>query len=371
MTFGRRYWRSAKQNKNFVVCFALPSLNRTFAFGNNHTVTMAENKFLKQFPDVMAGKKVMYVHGFGSSASTGTVDRLRKVLCNATVIAEDMPLHPNEALALLHRMCETEQPDLIIGTSMGGMYTEMLYGYDRIVLNPAFKIGETMVEHGMTGAQTFFNPRKDGVQKFFVDNNLVKEYKRVTDQCFSGVNDSERQRVWGLFGDQDDLVDTFGLFHQHYPNAIHFHGGHRMDERSYMHAVLPVVRWIDDLQEGRERPVVMMTLDSARDAYGQARSSVQKAFRRLIETYDVYLVAPASFNGREEMPKVVDWLEDIFDAPSYNHVIFTNQPHLLMGDYLIDTADNNQFMGTMICLGSDSFKTWEQIIEYFDRLGGQ
>jgi 5'(3')-deoxyribonucleotidase len=98
---------------------------------------------------------------------------------------------------------------------------------------------------------------------------------------------------------------------------------------------------------------------------------VQKAFRRLIETYDVYLVAPASFNDREEMPKVVDWLEDIFDAPSYNHVIFTNQPHLLMGDYLIDTADNNQFMGTMICLGSDSFKTWEQIIEYFDRLGGQ
>ena len=193
----------------------------------------------------------------------------------------------------------------------------------------------------------------------------------MTEQCFSGVNDSERHRVWGLFGDKDDLVDTFGLFHEHYPNAIHFHGGHRMDERSYMHAVLPVVRWIDDLQEGRERPVVMMTLDSVRDAYGQARSSVQKAFRRLIETYEVYLVAPASFNGREEMPTVIDWLEDIFDAPSYNHVIFTNQPHLLMGDYLIDTADNNQFMGTMICLGSDSFKTWEQIIEYFDRLGGQ
>ena len=105
---------------------------------------MTENKYVKQFPDVMAGKKVMYVHGFGSSAQTGTVDRLRKVLCNATVIAEDIPLHPTEAIELLHRMCETEHPDLIIGTSMGGMYTEMLYGYDRIVLNPAFKIGETM-----------------------------------------------------------------------------------------------------------------------------------------------------------------------------------------------------------------------------------
>ena len=332
---------------------------------------MAENKYLTQYPDVMNGKKVMYVHGFGSSARTGTVDRLRRVLCNATVIAEDMPLHPQEALDLLHRMCEAEQPDLIIGTSMGGMYTEMLYGYDRIVLNPAFKIGETMVEHGMTGAQTFFNPRKDGVQKFFVDNNLVKEYKRMTEQCFSGVTDEERRRVWGLFGDKDDLVDTFGLFHQHYPNAIHFHGGHRMDEHSYMHSVLPVVRWIDDMQEGRERPVVMITQDSVHDGYGQARSSSQKAFRRLIETYDVYLVAPAAFNGRTEMAQVIDWMEDIFDAPAYNHVIFANQPHLLMGDYLIDTADNDRFMGTTICLGSDSFKTWEQIIEYFDRLGGQ
>ena len=67
--------------------------------------------YIKQFPDVMAGKKVMYVHGFGSSAQSGTVSRLRKVLCNATIIAEDMPLHPQEALDLLHHLCEKEKPD--------------------------------------------------------------------------------------------------------------------------------------------------------------------------------------------------------------------------------------------------------------------
>ena len=47
-----------------------------------------------------------------------------------------MPLHPAEAMDLLHHTCETENPDLIIGTSMGGMYAEMLYGYDRILVNP-------------------------------------------------------------------------------------------------------------------------------------------------------------------------------------------------------------------------------------------
>ncbi len=330
-----------------------------------------ENKYVKQFPDLMSGKKVMYVHGFGSSAQTGTVARLRNVLCNATIIAEDMPLHPQEALDLLHRLCEEEQPDLIIGTSMGGMYTEQLYGYDRIVINPAFCIADTMQQHGLTGAQTFFNPRKDGVQKFFVDNNIVKEYRLVSEQCFSGVNDEERKRVWGLFGDADTTVDTWVLFREHYPTAIHFHGEHRMDDRSYMHAVMPVIRWIDDLQEGRQRPVVLITADSVTDRLGQPRSSSQKTFRQLLESYNVYFVAPADFNNRPAMAETLTWLEQQFDAPTYNHVIFTNDKQLLMGDYLIDTAPNEQFMGTVIPIGSDAFKTWDEIAEYFSRLGGQ
>lgn len=330
-----------------------------------------ENKYLKQFPDLMAGKKVMYVHGFGSSAQTGTVTRLRKVLCQATVIAEDMPLHPQEAIDLLHRICDEQQPDLIIGTSMGGMYTEQLYGFDRIVINPAFRIGDTMVEHGMTGAQTYFNPRKDGVQKFYVDNNLVKEYKRISGQCFSHVDDEERRRVWGLFGDADTTVNTFDLFREHYPTAIHYHGEHRVDERSYMHAVMPVIRWIDDRQEGRLRPVVLIAEESVVDKWGKPMGSSQKAFRRLIERYDVHFVAPADFNDSERMKEVTAWMLEYFDAPAYNHVIFSNQKHLLAADYLIDTAPHDNFMGTVVELGSDAFKNWEDIITYFDRLGGQ
>ncbi len=330
-----------------------------------------ENKFFKEFPDIMAGKKVMYVHGFGSSAATGTVSRLQRVLCNATVIAEDMPLHPQEALDLLRRLCEEEQPDLIIGTSMGGMYTEQLYGFDRIVINPAFQIGETMVEHGMMGAQEYFNPRKDGVQKFFVDNNLVKEYKQITKGCFSGVNEEERRRVWGLFGDADTLVHTFDLFRQHYPTAIRYHGEHRVDERSYMHAVLPVIRWIDDRQEGRQRPIVFIGADSVKDRLGHPASSSQKAFRRLLESYQVYIVAPADSNSKGEIDETMAWMLDTFDAPAYNHLIFTNERHLLMGDYLIDTTPCDGFFGTVVTLGTDPFKTWEEIITFFDRLGGQ
>lgn len=112
----------------------------------------------------MKGKKVMYVHGFASSGQSGTVTRLHEFMPNATVIAPDIPIHPAEAIELLHRTCEEEQPDLIIGTSMGGMYTEQLHGYDRILVNPAFQMGETILKHGMLGKVVFQNPRKDSVQ---------------------------------------------------------------------------------------------------------------------------------------------------------------------------------------------------------------
>ena len=45
---------------------------------------MEQNPYIKQFPELFAGKKVMYVHGFGSSGQSGTVTRIREVLPQAT-----------------------------------------------------------------------------------------------------------------------------------------------------------------------------------------------------------------------------------------------------------------------------------------------
>ncbi len=330
-----------------------------------------DNPYIKQFPELMVGKKIMYVHGFASSAQSGTVRRLKEVFPFATIVAKDIPLHPGEALPMLRDMASEECPDLIIGTSMGGMYTEMLTGFDRILVNPAFEMGETMAAHGMMGAQEFQNPRQDGVQNFIVTKALVKEYKEMTNGCFAHVTEEEQQRVFGLFGDEDELVDTYDLFHRHYPNAIRFHGGHRMDDRSFMHAVLPVIRWIDDRQEGRKRPIVYIDVNSLRGNFDRPEGSSQKAFRLLLQHYEVYFVAPSLTAYPSQMEETVKWLATYFDAPMWNHVVFTNQKHLLIGDYIIDRDPVDGFIDARIVFGSSDFKTWDAIIEYFERLGGQ
>jgi predicted esterase YcpF (UPF0227 family) len=327
------------------------------------------NQYVKQFPELFKGKKVLYVHGFGSSGQSGTVTRLRQVLPGATVMAPDLPVRPAEALDLLHGLCDTEQPDLVIGTSMGGMYAEQLRGIDRILVNPALQMGDTMKEHGMVGAQQFQNPRLDGVQEFIVTKALVKEYREATEGCFQGLTADDRQRVWGLFGDEDTVVHTYDLFREHYPQAVRFHGEHRMNDRSFMHSVVPVIRWIDDRQQQRQRPIVYISIETLLDDYRKPRSSAQKTVRLLLESYDVYFVAPASADGAP-YTDVLAWLYEYVNVPAYGHTVFTDRQDLLYGDYLVTTKEGDT-MATLLLFGSDTFKTWDDVAEYFSRLGGQ
>lgn len=328
-----------------------------------------QNPYIRQYPDLMKGKKILYVHGFASSGQSGTVGRIRQALPEATVIAPDLPLHPQQALDMLQQLCKDEKPNLIIGTSMGGMYTEQLHGYDRICINPAFQIADTMGEHGMMGRQQFFSKRADGVQEFYVDKPLVKEYKAITELNFSHASeDGEQQRVYGLFGDEDELVHTYDLFAQHYPQAIRFHGGHRMNDNSFMHSVLPVIRWIDDQQENRSRPVIYISLNSLIDAHSKPYPSSQKTIRTLLDSYQLFFVAPAT-TAPQQYASDIEWLYDYINVPAYGHTVFTNQLELLYGDFLID-RNKVDGMATPVQFGSDTFKTWDHIAEYFSRLRG-
>lgn len=331
------------------------------------------NEYIKMWPDLMVGKKILYVHGFASSGQSGTVTLLRTLLPEATVVAPDLPIHPAEALDLLHRTCEEEQPDLIIGSSMGGMFAEQLYGYDRILVNPAFQMGETMGSHGMVGKLTFQNPRRDGVQEMVITKAIVKEYRDLP-QPLPRRGD---KAVWGLFGDNDPVVHTHDMFKDSYSlplgegrgGVVIFHGEHRLIDKVVHHALIPVIRWIDDRQEQRQREIIYIDFSSLHDSYMNASSSMLKAVEALLDKYDLYFYTAAPSNDPLYYNKVQDWLQQYVCVPAYNHIVFTNRPDLLYGDFLISPNPPEGSMATTIEYGSDTFKTWEEIITYFSRLG--
>jgi predicted esterase YcpF (UPF0227 family) len=334
---------------------------------------MEENTQEKR-PDLMVGKKILYVHGFGSSGATGSAKGIRILLPKAMVISPDLPIHPTEAMELLHRICETEKPDMIIGSSMGGMYTEMLYGFDRLLVNPAFQIADTMAEHNMMGRVTFSNPRQDGATDFLVNKALLNEFREISNHCFEGINEAERNRVYALYGIHDELVHTFDLFTEYYPQAIRFNGAHFLNDHALVHCVLPVVQWIDDRQEGRERPILYISLNDTLRKGDEPMPTAVKAFQKLAAIYDTYILGSVPYNEPDIWSEQVKWVEKWLGVPAYNRLILSNYKNLSYGDYLIDAHDTegaNSFMGTHIKLGIDPYKTWEDVITFFDRLGGQ
>jgi len=320
--------------------------------------------------DLFPGKKILYVHGFASSGESGTVGRLRLLLPAATIVAPDVPVDPFEAREMLRELCAKEIPDLVIGTSMGAMYTEQLAGYDRICVNPALHLADTLLKNNGLGRQEFHNPRKDGQTSFMVTKALLEAYREVSDGRFSLV---EPDRVYGLFGTRDTMVDCFDEFASRYPRSLHFDGGHQLNDHAILGALLPVVQWIDDAQEGRSRRVLMVALDGVlRDTRnGLPVGEAASVFRRLAQSYDVYVVCREDPNRPEAWADAVRWVNDHLGVPAWNRVLMGSRPDLLMGDYLIDCEDVPAFMGTVLRFGEEPLRTWKEVETFFSRLGGQ
>lgn len=185
--------------------------------------------------------KIVYFHGFASSGATGTVLLLRKHFMQDRVLAPDIPLDPAEALPFLRDFCEREQPDLIIGSSMGGMYAQQMRGYFRICVNPAFEMSR-MYSVMRVGTFEWANKREDGQKKGHITKEIIAHLKEMEDHQWDGIDEDEKLLCYGLFGRQDDRVTGgYEIFTSHYPNASWFEGGHRLNDEILKTAVEPLV----------------------------------------------------------------------------------------------------------------------------------
>lgn len=187
-------------------------------------------------------RKLLYVHGFASSGNSGTVMALRRHLSGWTVVAPDLPVDPFESLELLHRLLDEEAPDIVVGTSMGGMYAQQLWGVPRIVVNPSFEMSRSLL-FGKMGRNKYMSKRKDGATEFRIDKAVVERFKEMEKHQFDGITDDEKRLVVGLFGDKDPVVHFHPLMSQLYgeERCRWFSGEHRLNDELVKKVVLPVI----------------------------------------------------------------------------------------------------------------------------------
>ena len=188
-------------------------------------------------------RKMMYVHGFASSGSSGTVMNLRRSLPGWRVIAPDLPVDPFEALELLRTIVKEENPEIVVGTSMGGMYAQQLWGVPRIVVNPSFEMSRSLL-FGKMGRNKYMSKRKDGATEFRIDKTVVERFKEMEKHQFDGITDDEKQLVVGLFGDKDPVVHFYPLMAKLYgeERCRWFNGEHRLNDKVVDKVLLPLIK---------------------------------------------------------------------------------------------------------------------------------
>jgi predicted esterase YcpF (UPF0227 family) len=187
--------------------------------------------------------KLLYVHGFASSGSSGTVMTLRHHLDSWRVIAPDLPVDPFESLELLRTIVAEEQPNVVIGTSMGGMYVQQLWGVPRIIVNPSFEMSRSLL-FGKMGRNKYMSKRKDGATEFRIDKSVVERFKQMEKTQFDGVGDNEKELLTALFGDKDPIVNFYSLVAELYgeDRCIRFKGEHRLNDEVVKKVVIPIVQ---------------------------------------------------------------------------------------------------------------------------------
>lgn len=173
-------------------------------------------------------KTILFLHGFFASGSCIPAIALHESFeRRVRVITPDLPIHPKEALTFIHQLCDKEKPNLLVGNSNGSFLAQIIspmVGIPALLGNPHLEMTEFLKPR--IGKHQYKSPRMNGKQDFVIDEALISEFEELQKEQFKNVSPYWKDKIWGIFGEQDTLAHYKPLFMKYYTNAYSFPGGH-------------------------------------------------------------------------------------------------------------------------------------------------
>ena len=187
--------------------------------------------------------KILFSHGFYASGQCVPAIALKEALGGkAEVLTPDLPMHPKEAINFIRDLIDREKPDVLVGNSCSSFYAQMIapiVGLPALLGNPHFKMTEFLKPR--IGAHQYKSPRKDCKQDFIIDEQLIAEFAELEEHQFDNYNPEYKERIWGIFGQQDTLAHFEPLFLHYYCHSYHFPGGHTPTAEEVRNFYVPLI----------------------------------------------------------------------------------------------------------------------------------
>lgn len=148
----------------------------------------------------------MYLHGFMSGANGAKQRQLQKRYEGRyKVIAPELTANPDESLSIINEIIDKENPEIIIGTSLGGwMAIECIVDGDAdiILVNPCLT-PQTQISRWLNEEQKYFCKRLDGVQTYTLTQEILDLYDKYN--AFDSIEFS-KYHISALCSTADELL---------------------------------------------------------------------------------------------------------------------------------------------------------------------
>lgn len=146
----------------------------------------------------------IYVHGLASGAKASTFDNLAKRFPQFIWVSADFGEELAENVKQLNDMICSNYPQLIVGTSMGGL--AVLYADApkavKVVCNPALSIADSVRNTIGLGRHEYFCERLDGATEFELTEQMCQRYERY----IASHTPSLGRANYAIFSAHDELL---------------------------------------------------------------------------------------------------------------------------------------------------------------------
>lgn len=206
-----------------------------------------ENRLMDEvYIELMAGKTLLYIHGLASSCKSTTAKEIQRCLPKTRVLSPDIPVDPQEAYQMLCEMIDDEEVDVMVGSSMGGMFANAINATAKVLVNPSFHVSESMRKR--IGTMPFFSERADGATSFEITEALCDAYSKLERKQFAFFHERDTGETFALFGEEDDTVNCKPEYIKYFGDAYEtFTGGHRLNPEVIHDKLIPIlaelVKW--------------------------------------------------------------------------------------------------------------------------------
>jgi predicted esterase YcpF (UPF0227 family) len=191
--------------------------------------------------------KILYLHGLGSGANSNTASQIAKHYTNDNIkiLAPELPIMPKDAFNFILDLQKTEQPNIVIGTSLGGFYARYLHGPFKILVNPAMLPADIVNAIGY-GTYQFFCPRQSGEKSFIIDETFVDQLKEIADSQDGFIDDEMLAETFALFGRNDTVISNYDVFKNIYRenHAKYIEAEHRLTDENIEHDLIPLIEYL-------------------------------------------------------------------------------------------------------------------------------